>query len=399
MHRVADAALPELKAALDCERMRARVAHAAGQAPQEVAGCAIERVKYRPGRSALVLYRLSVEESTPEALVYATVYPAGIALRAFPDDRKLPGLRLLADPARVRAEVLPQALDCTVTRVSYFPEHAYTARIAVRLDGNRECSLYAKTQSTPRGERTFALLQDLHEKNLRCARPLLYHAASATLVQEAVPGSTAESLAVQGRFSGALAARVGAGVAALHGAKLDGLANLDAGSCLTRLHEVVRVLGAVMPQAAARAGEVVGQLEKRPPPPISTWDTPATLHGDLHLNNILIDAGRVTLVDLDDLCRGPAELELGSFVAALAYRAALHGDRAMHLETVEHFLAGYAEHAPRPVCVEHVHWYAAAALIHERAWRCLTSLKPGRLAVIDEIITRAAELALDPCLT
>jgi Ser/Thr protein kinase RdoA (MazF antagonist) len=395
MHRVADAALPELEAALDGERMRARVAHAAGKAPQEVAGCAIERVKYRPGRSALVLYRLSLEENFPETLVYATVYPSGVALRAFPEDRKLPGLRLLADPARLRAEVLPDALDCSVSRVSYFPEHAYTARVVAHLAGGRECPLYAKTQFTARGERTFALLQDLHKKNLRCARPLLYHAASATLVQEAVPGSTAESLAVQGRFSGALAARVGGGVAALHGAPVDALAPIDARTCLTRLQEVVRVLGAVLPPAAAQARKVLGQLEKRPPPAVA----PATLHGDLHLNNILIDSGRVALVDLDDLCRGPAELELGSFVAALAYRAALHGDRAMHQETVEHFLAGYAEHAQRAVSIEHVHWYAAAALIHERAWRCLTSLKPGRLAVIDELIARAAELAFDPCLT
>ena len=392
MRRVTDAALPELEAALDAERMRPRVAHASGRAPQEVAGCAIERVKYRPGRSALVLYRLSLGENMPEALVYATVYPAGIALRAFPDDRKLPGLRLLADPARLRAELLPW--DCTLARVSYFPEHAYTARVTVNRGGGREWTLYAKTQSTARGEHTFALLQDLHKKNLHCARPLLYHAASATLVQEAVPGSTAESLAVQGRLCGALAASVGASVAALHGTQLDGLARIDAPAGLTRLHDVVRVLGAVMPQAAAQARKVVGQLEKRLPPA----SPPSTLHGDLHLNNILVDSGRVALVDLDDLCLGPAEAELGSFVAALAYRATLHGERGMHQATIERFLAGYAEHASRAIFMDHVAWYAAAALIHERAWRCLTSLKPGRLALIDELIGEASELAFEPCL-
>jgi len=398
MHRIADAALPGLEAALDCERMRARVAHAAGHAPQEVAGCAIERVKYRPGRSALVLYRLSLEENLPEALVYATVYPAGIALRAFPDDRKLPGLRLLADPARLRAELLLG--KCTLARVSYFPEHAYTARVTVNRGGGREWTLYAKTQSTARGEHTFATMKQLERIGGRCAedprfaRPVLYDPASATLFQEAVAGTTAESLAVQRLFSSTLAARVGAGVAALHAVGLDGLDGVDANTCLARLREVIRVLGPVLPRSAARAHAVMAQLEKQAPAAAA----PATLHGDLHLNNVLVDEDRIALVDLDDLCRGPAELELGSFVAALLYRAALHGRRGMHQEDIEHFLAGYAEHASRPVRVDQVGWYAAAALIHERAWRCLTSLKPGRLALIDELIGEASELAFEPCL-
>lgn len=398
MHPLNDPALPELDAALDCERMRARVARAAGLQAGEVAGCAIERVKYRPGRSALVLYRLSVEGSIPESLVYATVYPSGIALRVFPEDRKLPGLRLLADPARLRTEVL--AAECTVARVSYFPEHAYTARVTVNRGECCGWTLYAKTRSTTRGEQTFAAMKRLERirgrraHDPRFARPVLYHPASATLFQEGVAGITAESLAVQGRLSGARAARVGAAVAALHGSDLDGLDAVDASTCLARLHEAVRILGSVLPRSAARAYAVMAQLAKQPPAPAAA----ATLHGDLHLNNILIDAGRIALVDLDDLRRGPAELELGSFVAALLYRAALHGRRGMHQEDIEHFLAGYAEHAPRPFRLDQVGWYAAAALIHERAWRCLTSLKPGRVTLIDELIGEASELAFDPCL-
>ena len=393
MHPISDAALPELALALDCDSMRARVAHGAGLHPEELTGCAIERVKYRPGRSALVLYRLSVEGTIPEALVYATVYPSGIGLRAFPDDRKLPGLRLLADAARLSAELLPG--ECSVARVSYFPEHAYTARVRVRPGDGRERVLYAKTQSTARGERTFAAMQRLeHIRGPRFARPLLYHAASATLIQEALAGTTAESLAVQGRLSGTLAARVGAGLAALHGAGLDGLDQLDGSTCLARLREAVRVLGLVLPESAARAYAVMAKLAQQPPPAAA----PATLHGDLHLNNILVDAERIALVDFDDLHRGPAELELGSFVAALLYRAALHGRRGMHQAHIAQFLASYAEHAPRPVRLDQVGWYAAAALIHERAWRCLTSLKPGRLAVVDELIGEASELAFDPCL-
>ena len=411
MPRLNDAALPGIAAALDCERMRTRVAQTAGSPPEDVAGCTIERVKYRPGRSALVLYRAAIERAGQrrEALVYAAVYPAGTTLRAFPEDRKLPGLRLLGDAGRLRAELLPavvrerwgEALEagpCRVSRVSYFPEHAYTARVVAELGQDREWALYAKTQFTSRGARTFAALRRLwvtraeREEHLRHVRPVLYQSAASVLWQEALSGRMLEELAAQGQLSGALSVRVGRAAAALHGAAvdIDGLTSLDAGSCVARLHEVLRVLGTVLPRAAARAGKVVAALERRVP---HSDAAPATLHGDLHLNNILVESGRVALVDLDDLCRGPAELELGSFVAALTYRAALHGEDAIAEETIESFLEGYRENTARAISAAHVRWYAAAALICERAWRCLTSLKPGRLERIDELVARAAALA------
>ena len=153
---------------------------------------------------------------------------------------------------------------------------------------------------------------------------------------------------------------------------------------------MLRVITAMLPHLAPCARRIVERLEQRAPYGEAAR---ATLHGDLHLHNILVDRGRVALVDMDDLCRGPAELELGSFVAALSYRAALHGDPAMHDAAAARFLEGYHENAPRPVCPAHVRWYAAAALIHERTWRCLTSLKPGRLERIEGLLSAAGALA------
>jgi hypothetical protein len=40
-----------------------------------------------------------------------------------------------------------------------------------------------------------------------------------------------------------------------------------------------------------------------------------------------------------------------------------------------------------------VRWHAAAALICERAWRALTSLKPGRLERMDRLLDAASALA------
>ena len=410
MHPLTDTALPGLAAALDCEAMRGALAGALGCRADAIAECAIERVKYRPGRSALVLYRVAAGEAGPsrETLVYATVYPAGTTLRVFPDDRKLPGLRLLGDAGRLRGTLLPEVVRsrwgavlepqrCTVSRVSYFPEHAYTARVDVGLGEGRDWALYAKTQFTARGARTFAALQRLwqtrasREAHLRHARPVLYQKTVSTLWQEGLSGSTLEALATQGRLDPMLALRVGEAVAALHGvADIDALESRDTRTCVARLHEVPGVLGAVLPELAARVRNVVERLESCAP---QDEAAAVTLHGDLHLNNILVDSGGVGLVDLDDLCRGPAELELGSFVAALLYRALLHGERADADEAVAPFLEGYQAGARRPISAPHVRWHAAAALIHERAWRCLTSLKPGRLELVQELVGLAEALA------
>jgi hypothetical protein len=70
----------------------------------------------------------------------------------------------------------------------------------------------------------------------------------------------------------------------------------------------------------------------------------------------------------------------------------------MHDETLGCFLEGYGEASPRAICVKHVGWYAAAALIHERVWRCLTSLKPGRLELIDKLLALAGALEIESCL-
>jgi aminoglycoside phosphotransferase (APT) family kinase protein len=411
MHRLTDNALSGLAAALDCGRMRAALAQAVGREPAALSECAIERVKYRPGRSALVLYRIALADAAParEALVYAAVYPAGTRLRAFPEDRKLPALPLFADAERLRAALLPQVAaarwgtavepgTCSVSRVSYFPEHAYTARVDARLGDGRSWPLYAKTQFTSQGARTFAVLRRLwetratREQYLQHVRPVLYQDAASALWQEALAGSTLEALATQGRLSAALAARVGNGVAALHGAALDiaGLSSCSAASRLARLHEVLRVLAAVLPRSAARARRLVARLERSAPHGEAAC---SALHGDLHLNNILVESGRIALIDLDDLCRGPAELELGSFAAALVYRAQLHDEPVLAERAIEPFLEGYREKAPRPVRTSHVRWHAAAALICERAWRALTSLKPGRLERMDRLLDAASALA------
>ena len=59
---------------------------------------------------------------------------------------------------------------------------------------------------------------------------------------------------------------------------------------------------------------------------------------------------------------------------------------------IKELVRGYAGQAPWSVPMNELNWHTAAALIRERVFRCLTSLKPGRVQIIDGLIDLAAEL-------
>jgi hypothetical protein len=47
------------------------------------------------------------------------------------------------------------------------------------------------------------------------------------------------------------------------------------------------------------------------------------------------------------------------------------------------------------VADEEVGWYTAAALLNERAFRCVTSLKPGRMEILGQLVDIAARVSRD----
>ena len=118
-----------------------------------------------------------------------------------------------------------------------------------------------------------------------------------------------------------------------------------------------------------------------------------TLHGDLHTNNILVSQTQIHLIDMDGISSGPPLADLGSFLAELIYRGCLNDEP---LETMRPLLAtvveAYRQRATWPVADADVAWFTASALIHERALRCVTSLKPGRRETVDNVIDAASRI-------
>jgi aminoglycoside phosphotransferase (APT) family kinase protein len=120
------------------------------------------------------------------------------------------------------------------------------------------------------------------------------------------------------------------------------------------------------------------------------FDSRATLHGDLHSNNIVIGTDRAFLIDLDRMASGPPSVEIGSLLAELAYRECL-ATRSPDFAQLDAIAQEYARHASWPVDLREVRWHLAAALVRERSYRCVTSLKPGRVEAVPRLLQAATD--------
>jgi len=455
-HLPQDPALPHLALALDAQAVASHLAQELHPHGRTVEACQVERVKYRPRRNCTLLYRLRVRDAEGAAFdqlmaarlcapgeaalraaraAAASLVPsaAGPALRLLPDlgllswwwpnDPRLAAPRVLSDAQALQHAVLPEvaaalgagragteigtftgtrtgAVTGTVTVAQYVPEQRLTAAVDLHwARGSRQAPqrVYAKCSREPGSEAAHQLLQRLNESpacragRLHLPRALLWQAASGLHWQSALPGLAWQDLPA-GRAR-ALAPALGAQLAALHATPMTLPRHLTPPVLRERLQEVVALLATALPasrpalQAAARALEAGLVHAERAPL--------ATLHGDLHSRNILVDGDAPGFIDLDGLRTGPALLELGAWVADLQYRALLErraplADAAVWQGLLEgHAGAGGARPSPAALA-----WATAWNLLTQRAWRCVVNLKPGRFAIAPRLVELAAA-ALD----
>ncbi|WP_221931627.1 phosphotransferase [Palleronia caenipelagi] len=138
-------------------------------------------------------------------------------------------------------------------------------------------------------------------------------------------------------------------MSALHRCTLPGLCRLDPQLRIRpRLHHLTS-------QDIAEALHALGRLPTK---------GNALLHGDMHLGQ-MIDAsdGTVWLIDLDDLCLGPAEADLGNLIANLATQAQLGDSFAKRLAFWRREVEAAWAKLVEPVCPDILERYIALALI------------------------------------
>lgn len=460
-----DPALPQLAHALSPQCMAQTFAAVLGG--RTVLACAIDRVKYRPGRNCTVSYVLSLgpglSSTLPPTLPLGqppALHPRGdasgrveqrvaarfcsqgdaarryraacarspVPSRAGPSLTHLPELDMLAHwlPNDAKLNALAHLLDADLlagagladvvqtltggrgrlldqhtTLVQYVPESRACARVELAVQREPGAmtafdAVYVKATAERDGAQTHAAATQLWNSPARgrgafsIPEPLCWQPAPGLLWLRAAPGRPLPE--VDPLVGVARSAQVGAELAALHGTPVAGLPGFEAGALQSRLHAVAALLGTVEPAWVPTLARLVARLDRGIEPLVR--EPLATLHGDLHPNNLLADGPTLTFIDLDDLHRAPAVLELGAWVADALYRAV---DRGTELEAAapawRAFLAAHAEASGRHADPHLLAWSVACHLLCQRAYRGVANLKPGRFEAVPTLLALAASIA------
>lgn len=443
-----DEGLPQLEAALDAEMMRSVLQRRlSGEERFRIEGCRILQVRYKPGRKCLVAWSLTISEvltgRTDEQIVCAHILPEGeslshfekaaagplhqvrcgrplehlpeleMVIRLFPNDRKLRGLARIADAEQLRAVVVPELVARSAEPglrlaglshkiIHYVAEHACTVRIEAELvspdSGEVQTRIwYGKTRDSDEGAATWRNMLCLWESGARLngrllmAEPLLYQPEERTLWQAGLNGCTLADQNFSSREFLRLLARAAETVAALHQSAVPELSESGTPQRLVRLREAYQLLSQVRPATSEPVRLLLSRLEAEA---AQQGARPlVTLHADLHLKNFFVTDDRVALIDLDNLRRGDPLQDIGSFIASLYFRGLIEEIPARITKLIaEEFVRAYRAAVPWSFTEAELDWHIAAALIEERACRCVTRLKAGRLEVIDELVALAGRI-------
>jgi hypothetical protein len=449
---VSDEKLPQMEALLNAPHMREvfereLAAARAGDAICRVESCRILYTKYRPGKNFLIAYLLKVADprtgqtgqnreqlmtllaclkgesrelfaSTKRATLVETGFGDGVfhipgleaVVWAFPNDRKLVGLPALIDSDGLKSRILPEVvaenfgdewdiMGLESHPVHYVPERTCTVRVKIglrsaRTGGTSSRVLFGKTYCSGEGEAAWQWLQTLWDSEARRAgrllisQPLAYHPEIRTLWQSGLVGQTLNEVEANGGLFFELLENAGSVVAELHRTTLPSAPLITTGEIISNLELSADLLSRIRPKRKDELRSMIRRL-------IAVSDrigigSIATLHGDLHLKNLFVTNDRIALLDLDNLSQGDPLRDIGSFIALLHYRGLIEGGPQYMVEEISRrFVQSYRANADWEVSEWALNWHIAAALIYERAYRCVTRLKVGRLEVLDEIIALA----------
>jgi hypothetical protein len=363
------------------------------------------RTKFKPHRKLTAYYRRGRPDGTP-AEHLAVSWQAGasvadaprVSVTTSPADPAMPHLSRLTSPSYLAA--LLARLDpgrglatarLQVSTIRYRPGQRHVLRVT---DPDRGRGFVVKTDRDHSGPRAISAARSLrpmlasHCPGADVVEPLGHSALEWAAVWRLSGGSPLSQLLAGRGDATEGAATVGdatayvslAGQAARalhdHGRSaldLTGLAllpeqGLDAEAASTlRAGDHLRVL---LPALGRQYDELVTAVSQT----VATMPaaTPTLLHGDLKSDNLLVEDGRVRLLDLDRVCVGDPAVDLGKFLADLRWWS---GDDARAAELAASFRAGYgagADHrwarAGLLAALFEAKFAARRCAVHDPAW-------------------------------
>jgi thiamine kinase-like enzyme len=392
--------------------------------------CRIERIKHKPDTYCLICYRLIIEDLNSghelEQILTGRVYreeravykyfqaheaewvdtsrikplmyfdDLDMVLWTFPNDRRLPGLSALTDSDFLKRKILPDLISTywgegweisklSHSTVKYTPEKTCMVRVQMELQQSsttncRSWTIYGKTFVEDKGKVTNHIMRQLWKSQvktnsvLKFAKPLGYLSDYKINWQEGLPGAPLSSREWSDSEFLSLIEKSAKMVAAFHQTPIKCERTTQCQVVVKKLTELKRRLGNAEPSIRTILGDLVDRLFIQ----VDNLDDSiiATLHGDLHLKNILVQGVDLYLIDMDQISQGPPLFDVGNFISWLLFYGPKMGmNSQLQQKSITVFIDRYIKSVPWEISREDLNWHVSFQLVHEQAERLLKQLK------------------------
>lgn len=360
------------------------------------------RVRYKPAKECRVHYRIRMTDGEHHGgrLVTMTFRPAdklgemaerrngsngagqrlflpefACLIEVYPTDWRLPGLTLAVDAGAVTellasfgAGGVPQGRVTRVRQLRYRPGLSCVLHYALEAeDGGSQAfigKVYNKrvTASAVR-EKLESLSPQAARAGLGIPRLLGWSPAESLVFMERAPGVGMDRLLFDAPTQDEAVATIHVAAEALarfHRLQLDAPIARTLASEHRRLRRRMRRIGRV---AGSLAGRAKGVLDMIDGDDLATPEEQlCVIHGDFKPDQLLVHAGKTSLVDLDRAGLGDPAVDVGNMTAALRKQAVVN-ELALFRQLPEEFLERYLEQRPEQTLARRARLYHAMALV------------------------------------
>ena len=407
----ADPALPFLEMAWSPSQMQQFLNHRvlpAAWPGQHVTAVAIEDTAYKPGKECEILYSLqfadpargqsrwvavtfanenklgkiyrhysggdAVAQPTPCPVVCLPEY--GCLVEFFPRDWALPYLARALEPREVVSLLSEGGAEAKQARrlpkievLRYRCHRRCVLRYTLEApDGSGPQEVIGKVYDSGSLAVEMAQVQNvLHAQAAACGliipKPLKVIEEWGLLLMERVPGTSMRPRVKQGRATQQLTEVIGlaaAALASLHRLRFESQEVQSLQTRLEKLHRRAALLHLVAPLLAQEVEALLQQIARLGAH--STTVAPSFVHGDFNPDQLLMDKGRISVVDFDWASLGDPAIDVGNFMGNLHNKAVVKVDNAFR-QLAAHFLSEYQARLPEHRVAERVHLFVSASMV------------------------------------
>lgn len=293
-----------------------------------------------------------------------------IVLQLFPLDYRLPTL-----PECLCSESVQRALGANAEIVeSKLSGYRPGMRCQIRYRFADGAVGFGKVALEREPGRAFQLQEKIHAKlgsrsgSVRAAEPWRYLSDLRLTLLHAASGEHLDDVLRSEHDQERTLRRVATALGEFHSSRIEGIDRVyQPADEIVLLGGWVRLISELFPALAPILQASYQHVRATQPPPAAR---PSLVHRDFYEKQILLAPDGLTFLDLDTVCWGDPEIDLGNFCAHLRLRGLQSGSPAWSRLAEAAFLASY----PMPFAPQRITWYRLSALLR---LACVYALRPA----------------------